>query len=54
MIVANLGRQILSDGYTYALSRRSGGVTMKEDLKLKVIPYGPPDLDLTWYFMIRA
>jgi len=27
---------------------------MKEDLKLKVIPYGPPDLDLTWYFMIRA
>ena len=26
---------------------------MKEDLKLKVIPYGPDDLDLTWHFMIR-
>jgi SAM-dependent methyltransferase len=26
---------------------------MKEELKLKVIPSGPCDLDFTWYFMIR-
>ena len=26
---------------------------MKEELKLKVIPYDPDDLDLTWGFMIR-